>query len=640
MDDLAGENGKLRSDVEAALEKLVASGALMRVGHEYRLQTKEGSEWDREFRNRQTKLASAEDDIHIRRDQLLYAEADRIIRTLRITQGAAKESRQLSVSRDQNPPDPNGEAIPVWVRDGWSTSEKEFADAARKAGGDSPVIFVHMSKRAADDLRRLIIDAEAAEQTLNFKGNPSTAEGQEARHSMESRFNLAKAERDRLVGEIAANAKVFQGGGNELLQAKLEDRLLAAANDSLVRLFPRFREADSYAWEGVIKRARDGADQPFQPLGYTGPTEQHPVCQQVSATIGSGKTGSEIRKTFRSSPFGWPQDAIDAALIALHRSQHITAALNSGPVALGQLDQNKIAKAEFRVERATLTMTERLKIRSLFKELSITCKSGEEAAKAAEFVNALSLLAASAGGHPPLPAAPATIAIEDLGKLAGSEQLVAIKDKEADLRKWIADWKRASDLANQRRPVWETVERMARHAAHLPAAAEAIEQVEGIRRDRLLLQPTDPVSPIRTKLAEILRQSVSEAQSAHEKAYSEGLAVLSANETWARVAESDRRRIMSEAGLAEPAKDDVSADTLLLAALDARPLSGRWAEADAVPGRVQKALELAARLLEPKVQTVTLERATLKTEADVQQWLERQQKRMLEALKQGPVLVK
>ena len=59
---------------------------------------------------------------------------------------------------------------------------------------------------------------------------------------------------------------------------------------ALVRLFPRFKEADSTAWETVIKRAREGADHPFQPTGHTDATEKHPVCQQVSTTIGAGKS--------------------------------------------------------------------------------------------------------------------------------------------------------------------------------------------------------------------------------------------------------------------------------------------------------------------------------------------------------------
>src|SRR5207253_4598519 len=130
--------------------------------------------------------------------------------------------------------------------------------------------------------------------------------------------------------------KVFQGGGNEVLSLTLDGRIRNAANDALVRMFPRFKEGDSAAWEVAKNRAKGGTDHPLQPTGHTDATEKHPVCQQVLATIGSGKTGTEIRRTLKASPYGWPQDAIDTALIALHRGQHITATLNSASVAVGQ----------------------------------------------------------------------------------------------------------------------------------------------------------------------------------------------------------------------------------------------------------------------------------------------------------------
>jgi len=84
---------------------------------------------------------------------------------------------------------------------------------------------------------------------------------------------------------------------------------------------------------------------------------------------------------------------------------------------------------------------------------------------------------------------------------------------------------------------------------------------------------------------------------------------------------------------------DASSDASLLATLDAKPLSARQADADAVAGRVQKALEQAARLLEPKVRPISIERATLTTPDDVQHWADRQQKALLDAIKDGPVLV-
>ena len=59
----------------------------MLVGDEYRLQTREGSEWDREFRNRQTKLNNDDADIQFRRDQLLYGEVDKTVRAIRSDPG-------------------------------------------------------------------------------------------------------------------------------------------------------------------------------------------------------------------------------------------------------------------------------------------------------------------------------------------------------------------------------------------------------------------------------------------------------------------------------------------------------------------------------------------------------------------------
>ena len=76
------------------------------------------------------------------------------------------------------------------------------------------------------------------------------------------------------------------------------------------------------------------------------------------------------------------------------------------PVVAGQLDQNKIPKTEFRIEKITLSVGDRLAIRKLYQVLDLNCKAGEESAKAAEFLRTLLTLANDAGGHEPLPARP------------------------------------------------------------------------------------------------------------------------------------------------------------------------------------------------------------------------------------------
>ena len=639
VDDLLTDNGKLRSNVETVLQTLAANGALMKVGDEYRLQTKEGAEWDAEFRRRQSKLANDDADIQIRRDQQIYAEADRVIRSVKIIQGAAKEARQIVLSRDQSPPTSNGESVPLWIRDGWSASEKELLDAARAAGTDNPTVFVFLPRQAADDLRKVIVDAEAALQTIDAKGTPTTREGEEARHSMESRRNAAIRQRDELIRQIVANAKVYQGGGSELLQATFEERVREATNAALVRLFPRFKEADSAAWETVIKRAKEGADQPLLPVGHTGPTEEHSVCKAVVSTIGAGKIGGEVRKVLRASPYGWPQDAIDAALIALHRTQHVSVTLNGAVLTLGQLDQNKISKAEFRVEKITLTVTDKLAIRKVFLALGVSCKAGEELVKAPAFLEQLAALGRATGGDAPLPVPASVTDIEDIRARVGHDQLAAIREKATDIERRIGEWTRTKALIDSRRPTWVLVERLAKHSQGLGAATDILGQVDAVRAQRLLLEPTDPVAPLRSGLADALRQALLESHSTFQAAFSNGIASLDASSVWSPLADNDRSSILATVGLAAATPLSVTSDESLASALDSKSLASRQAEADAVPGRVQKALEHAARLLEPKVRPVTIERTTLTTSDDVEAWLERQKKTLVAAVKDGPVLV-
>jgi hypothetical protein len=85
----------------------------------------------------------------------------------------------------------------VWIQDGWSAAEKQMVDAARAAGATSPILYVFIPRQSAEDLRKLIVEAEAAQQTLDAKGIPTGDEGREARQSMDSRYAKAAGERDR-----------------------------------------------------------------------------------------------------------------------------------------------------------------------------------------------------------------------------------------------------------------------------------------------------------------------------------------------------------------------------------------------------------------------------------------------------------
>jgi hypothetical protein len=643
VDDLAADNGKLRTEVAAQVDKLADDGTLMRVGNEYRIQTEEGRNWDNEFRQREAKLKNDTAFFDEKRDQFLAADVQKIVDKVKpqIRQGAAKVSRELRLSRSQDPPTADGASIPIWLRDQFSAAEKEFVNAARATGVNSAMLFVFIPRKSRDELLNLIATEQAAEQTLNSRGAPSTPEGQIAQQSMESRLRLARQQRETLVAEIVGAAKVYQGGGNELLHNTLEEKIKAGADASLVRLFPRFSEADYSvsAWEQAIKRARDGADHPFAPVSYSGPIEQHPVCRQVLDSIGAGKTGTQLRKELMGSPCGWPQDAIDAALIALHRSQHVNATFNGNALAVGQLDQGNITKTEFRVEKTNLSVQDRNALRALYQEVGIKAKGEELDARAPEFFGALLKLASEAGGDAPAPARPSTTAIEDIQKLIGNDRLAALRAKDVELKAFISEWKNMRDLIAKRLPAWKTLEQLAAHAGPLPESQQALSQREAIRTNRLLLAEPDQVAPVRTLLAEILRKALNATHDDQHAAHKVAIETLTGNGTWNKLGDSDQAKTLAETGLHPPAKPDVSSDSALLATLDSRNLAARKTEVEAIPSRTAKALQQAAQLLEPKVQFVSIERRVLRTEADVDAWAAEQRKRLLDALKNGPVQI-
>jgi hypothetical protein len=250
-------------------------------------------------------------------------------------------------------------------------------------------------------------------------------------------------------------------------------------------------------------------------------------------------------------------------------------------------------------------------------------------------------LAHAAGGDAPLPAAPSVVDIEDIQRLVGNEQLLAIVKIAGDLETRIKTWTERHSVASQRRPIWELTGRLARHAAGLAPAVPYLDQIEAIRRERLLLDPSDPISTIRVGLASLLRDSVQQANSVLEDAYGHAVAELAANLDWRALPAAQQEEVKTAVGLLPRSAPQIATDEQLVGYLDRTPLASFQTELDAIPGRVTRAIEEAARRqVGPELQTIKIEPATLRTEADVARWTSQLQARLVAALRQGPVLIK
>ncbi|HSW50630.1 MAG TPA: BREX system P-loop protein BrxC [Bryobacteraceae bacterium] len=643
--DIRADSGPFRKKVEDKLTALAGDGTLMQVGSEFRLQTTEGAEWDRAFREKQSSIRQNEVEIAGIRDHLLGHSVQEIVTSTKLVQGDAKIRRTLALHTGSDQPRGGGDHVTVWLRDGWSAAEKDVLAQARQMGQEESCLHLYLAKKNSDDLRARIIDAAAAQQVLDQRGTPSTPEGLEAREGMESRLRAAEDARDAIVREIVRAAKLFQGGGTEVFGDKPDEKLATGAKGSLARLFPRFDEGDHGAWPVAVKRAREGSDEPLKIVGWDQATEDHPVAKEVLRAVGAGRKGSEVQKELKAAPYGWPQDAIDAALIALHRSGHLRATKNGQAIAAGALDQAGVKAADFRPEKVRLTVQQRIKLRGLYEKAGVAAKSGEEESKAGLFLEALALLAGRAGGVAPLPAPPDTQLLHDLRQLAGTEQLDAFLKNESELRTRLEEWGDLGGRGAQRVPVWDRAQVFRGQAAGLECLGEVAPELDALVTQRSLLADPDHVTPLCAKLAAGLREALKERHGALAGAVTQAKAQLASDPTWQKLDPAAQADVASTVGLTSPPALDVGSDEKLQSALSARSLSAWQAEVDAIPARVAQALDLAAARLQKEnpedvTTAVSIRKGTLADAAAVTAWIEEHTRKLTVAVAKGPVIVK
>ena len=640
VENLANDGAALRGRLPALLGELVDAGTLLKLDDEYSLQTRESSDWEAEFRNRRSRLTNDHARMAAERAALLGETVHRVVGSTRLSHGASKEPRRLSLHFGADPPEDGGRDVPVWVRDGWGARENTVVADARAAGTDSPVIHVFVPRSQAEGLARLIADRGAARSTLEYKGVPTTPEGIEARQGMETRLTEAENNLRALVADVVGGARVIQGGGNERLESSLSDKVREAAGASLVRLFHKFNDADDHRWPKVVERARAGADHPLEVLAYSGKTEEHPVCAAVLTFVGAGKRGRDVRSHFSEPPYGWPRDAIDAALVSLFGAGHLRATANGVALHPGQLDQAKVASTDFRTESATINARQRLKLRSLFQRAGIDCKPNEEAAAAGRLLGRLDELARGAGGDAPLPERPDTRHLSELTSLAGNEQLLAILDRHDVLAANVDEWTAAGTLVEERLPAFQRLVTLAQHADGLDVATEVTPQIEAIVTDRRLLAASDAVPVLVAKLTKALRSALVESEARHDATYEEERQRLDESDGWRRVEQEACDEILSRLHIAKVSAGATGTEGEVLESLDRISLDGWRTRTAALPQLFAQAKAEADRLVEPKIRHVKLGSATLRTPEEVRVWIEETERELLEQVRRGPVAVR
>jgi len=623
VEDLRSDGARIRQAVPAALAKLVKRSVVLEVDGAYLLQTPAAAEWDSEFQAHQRSLASDSRWLAEQRDRLVREAFADIERQVRPQQGS--ETRKAKAYFGPDEPAAAGGEVPIWVRDEWSVTERQAQDDARRVGTDSPLVTVWIPRAQSEALQAAMAEAEAAQRTVDRRAVPTTDDGNNARQALITRREAARSREKEIAKRIVGQGRVYQGGGNLVETGQGTETLLPslrkAVDSAVLRLFPEFGVADHAGWGTAIKRAREGSADPFAPVGHRGDVEQHPVAKQVLAYVGvAGKRGQDVRAHFRDSPYGWPQDAVDASLLALVAAGRVQGRYNGMPLDLS-LAQNSLGSADFRAESVVVPVSARMKVKGLATTLGLsTDRSDVEMAKS--ILERVRDLAIAAGGEAPLPATPSVEHIRDLEGETGNAMVMAVADAKDGLEADAKAWQQRASLIPARRTEWEQARSLLRHVDGLGEHASAAATLQAIESGRSLLDEPDPVAPVVTALTDELRGVIKERTAAYETARSAALADLAVNPSWATLSQHEQDEILHGCGLG--ARDGLAVGTTdqLIRALDAQPISGWQDRIDAIPTQVVRAqTELLRRSAKAPV-PVVVPSTVIETTAHLDRYLE------------------
>lgn len=640
-DDLDKSASVIRQRVPGVLQQLAEEGVLMPVDEgEYRLQTTEGQAWEGEYRRRLATAKNNDAQVASLRGQLMAKAVNDELKNTTVLHGDAREKRKINVHLAMEAP-PKGDGLAVWVRDGFSESESSVIQDVQKRPTDDATVHVLIPKAKADELRQALASAVAADETINYKGSPTTEEGKEARSSMLTR----KATEDRkvadLIAEVIGGARVFLSGGAEVNGIGLDGTVKSACEQVLDRLYPEFRKGDSANWGTVWKRAKEGAANALQAVNYNGDPHAHPVAAKVLSTIGAGKKGSDLIDLFTDPPYGWPKDALDAILAVLLQSGHLSARLNGQPVKLSELDQRKTGQAEYRLEHPVLTAAQKLRVRKLYQEVGLTSKAGDEINDASAFLMKLKDLAQQAGGDAPAPLPPAPPLLKELSTQSGNDLLFAVFEKADELSTHIGAWKDLAQRIGKRLPDFQLAADLLGFAkdAGVAGVAEQEQALGAVRQKRDLLADPDPVAVVRKTLGAALRTALQHAHAHHDSTLKETVKAMEQQPVWAKLKPEDRHAFLNASGAVMREAPTTGTDAELLSALRSCDLATWRTHADALRQRCQQALEAAIKAAQPKARKVNLPQRTITNEKELDTWLSEARETLSKAIKDGPAII-
>jgi len=143
-------------------------------------------------------------------------------------------------------------------------------------------------------------------------------------------------------------------------------------------------------------------------------------------------------------------------------------------------------------------------------------------------------------------------------------------------------------------------------------------------------------------VTQILRDSLNDMDLLYVKKHEEGMDRLRNDSNWAQLEPEQRNNLLEKKQLTLLFKPQINVQTTtdIIKTLTRMSLTMMKDRIEALSGRFDQVLQAAAEEMEPEVQFVQISRPTLKTEAEIENWITSIGKKLKEALVNGPVVMK
>jgi len=642
--DLTTGSDSLRKKVPLLLENLCNDGIISDVGnHIYHIQTKEGKAWDLDYQAALAKYKTNDSEIMFRREKLLKEAIEKKLQGITVVQGKSKTPRyfDLTIFGSERPRIES--KVPIWIRHGWDVPEGTVKAEAQAEGNESPLVMLFLPRLHHNEIKNEIAGILAATEILQGKITPTTDEGRQAKSNIEAKCKNHVTKASTYIAEILLNTKLYSGGGSGIDCPDLTKAVHEAVQNSVIRMYPRFGEADAGGWDRVIDKVKADARSPLEAINFSKSTDQHPVCKEILFRLNSGaKTGNELRSIFSSPPYGWPKEAIEGAIVALCASEHLLGTLQGKPVPAKEMGSKNIGRIDYRGETQPPSPEERLALKGLCTPTKIILGNSSDIELAAKLIEQLKIFASQTGGDAPLPEKVNPPYLAELRQFSGNDLIRAIARKHDEINLDIRDWQKTIKKIGERTAEWEQLEKLLEHAEGLPLFESIHEQTDAIMEHRSLLDDPDPILPllksVRNNLREALKCGADESNAALQAVTEE----LRTDTLWKKLKKTHQEELLKKYHLFELSLGKLDTDEAILSQIKKTPLVSFPQFTRNICGCLPDLRAEIAKTLEPTTVTVSLQSGVIvKNEKELDSYLNDVRTRVKEELDKGnPVMLK